>query len=213
MRTPPPVVTNTPPATPTAIADGGEPAFNYQVVKEIVAPLVAEDGRTHYVTLSQDTNGVVRVRYSLFTFPSGFYTVYLHGGGSCTPKHQSTGPIWAQLPGVPVGPYPTGSSLELYFYNTTALSLTPGLRNSIYDEDGTSLAFSADASPENVAGRDVACAVLAAPPGVPMVGTGLSSGRDGRFRHLSLAAAVFLSGSFSLAGYVLRRRGAASGNS
>ncbi|MBK7724400.1 MAG: hypothetical protein IPI33_03915 [Dehalococcoidia bacterium] len=53
-------------APPTSAPEpSAEPSFNYDVVREVVVPLFGNDGRTHYVTLSQDTAGVVRVRLSL----------------------------------------------------------------------------------------------------------------------------------------------------
>lgn len=176
-----PATTPTPaPSPPPPDTSPGEPEFNYDLVTEIVAPLVAEDGRTHYVTLSQDTAGVVRVRYSLFSFPEGFYTVYVHEGGACSPPHRSTGETWAQLRGIPQEAENAESALVLHFYNTQTISLTPGLPNSIYDEDGTTLALSVDASNEDLDGRDIACAILAAPPGAPDTGSGVESSKERR---------------------------------
>src|SRR5690349_18129862 len=70
---PSPTATATP-TQPSPPIDGGEPAFNYDIVKEVVVPLIGDDGRVHYVTMSQDTAGIVRIRLSLFDFPRGSYT-------------------------------------------------------------------------------------------------------------------------------------------
>ncbi|MBI2766987.1 MAG: hypothetical protein HYX53_13890 [Chloroflexi bacterium] len=182
--TPAPTATATPQPppgpTPGPIGDGSEePPFLFGTVQQsLVAELRAVGGfgggRTHYVTLDEDQAGTVRVRYSLFSFPEGFYVVYIYGRGSCADR----GPVIAQLRGVSLGPEAPGS-LALVFNNVNALSLTGRGGPSIFDADGTSLVLAKDYSEEQPYGVPVACAVLSAAPGAPDTGTGLQPGRRG----------------------------------
>ncbi len=177
---PTPAATVTPAPKDLPPVDGGEPPFNYDIVKEVVVTLIGDDGRTHYVTMSQDTAGIVRFRFSLFNFPTGFYQVYVMSLGKCGPDAMTRRVGGLSLRGdVPIAQLHAiqqsaegEQSLVLYFENTDQLSLTPGRPNSIYDADGTALILRGGpvvADPAPIA----ACAVLATPPGTPETGTGL----------------------------------------
>ncbi|MEX0783204.1 MAG: hypothetical protein WD557_11180 [Dehalococcoidia bacterium] len=168
--TPVPTVTTEPTATPTP-----EPEFNFDEVKEVVVPLIGDDGRTHYVTLTEDTAGIVRIRLSLFNFDLPFaHTMIIYDTGDCS---ASAGPVFEDvLFQARVGPSEgAGAALVLHFFNTDAISITEGPR-TIYDADGTSLAIyrSGDAGPSLRA----ACAVLVGPPGAPNTGSGVEPPAD-----------------------------------
>jgi hypothetical protein len=186
--TPPPV---TPSPTPT------EPSFNFDIVKEVVVSLIGDDGRQHYVTLSQDTEGVMRVRLSLFYFPGGPYTIVLFRRGDCAAT-ASFGPadVIASLP-LQLEERSVGY-LVLYFFNTRSMSLSTAEPNTIYDADGTSLAIYRPGS--GGSGLKAACAVLAAAPGAPVVGNGTRPVAVGSSsRALSFAGAVLAAGGVALA--------------
>lgn len=144
-----------------------EPQFNYDIVTEVVVPLIGDDGRTHYVTLSEDTAGIVRVRLSLFEFAPLSYNVVLFRRGDCTAT-ASFGPEDVIRPNYPFA-LPRLGGLVLTFFNTASITLSPGPR-SIHDADGTSLAVYRPGSGGN--GLLAACAVLASAPRAPASGTG-----------------------------------------
>jgi hypothetical protein len=201
--TPPPTVetptpsTGTPEPTPTT-----EPEFNFDEVKEVVVPLIGDDDRTHYVTLSEDTAGVVRVRLSLFNFPLPFpHTVIVYDRADCS---YTANPVAEEvLLQAQIGPDEgAGTALVLHFFNTTAIAITGGPR-SIYDADGTSLAIyrPGDAGPVLRA----ACAVLAAPLGAPDTGTGVNRTHESRAGSEMVAAMVVVAAGVGIA-WSLRRK-------
>lgn len=154
---------------------GIEPPFNYDIVREVVVPLIGDDGRTHYVTLSEDTAGVVRVRLSLFNFRGLGFNIVLFRRGNCSAS-ADWGPDDVILPNFPLELDPqAATTLVLHFFNTTSITLTPGPR-SIYDADGTFLAVYRPGS--GGSGLLAACAALASPPGAPGTGTGAASPSD-----------------------------------
>jgi hypothetical protein len=185
-----------PKSTPTP-----EPEFNFDEVKEVVVPLIGDDGRTHYVTLTEDTAGIVRVRLSLFSFQYlHSYSAVVFDRGDCGPTGtRDLGPadLLAQFH-IP-GDLNVGSGLSLWFFNTDRFSLTGP--KSIYDSDGAVLAIYRPGS--GGSGLRAACAVLAPPLGPPSVGTGTAG--DGR---LPVALVVGVAGMVGgVAGaWALRRR-------
>jgi hypothetical protein len=198
-----PTPTPTPAVTPTTPV---EPEFNYDVVKEVVAPLIGEDGRTHYVTLTQDTNGVVRVRLSLFSFPAGNYNVIVRASAKCGDEGGLVGQL-TQTPLVWTKEYAT--ALVLQFYNTRVLSLTPGAPGSIYDADGAALAIYRPG--DSGEGLRAACALLGVSPGPPGTGSGIGHPNAGGRRMVMPIAAVVTSASTGL--FLVRLRRRASGRS
>lgn len=160
------VCTVVPPSTGPEPA--GEPPFNWDVVKEVVVPLIGDDGRTHYVTLSEDTAGIVRIRLSLFNFQPGTYHTVLFRRGDCAAT-ATYGPadVFPRDDRVTLDE-DAATSLVLTFFNTDDITITPGPK-SIYDADGTSLAVYRPGS--GGSGLLAACAELAAPPGAPGTGT------------------------------------------
>lgn len=144
-----------------------EPPFNWDVVKEVVVPLIGDDGRTHYVTLSEDTAGIVRMRLSLFDFSPLSYNVVIFRRGECSAT-ASYGPDDVIRPNFSFT-LDSRATLVLTFFNTDSITLTPGPK-SIYDADGTSLAVYRPGS--GGSGLLAACAVLSATPGAPDTGTG-----------------------------------------
>lgn len=192
---PPTVVSTPPPATPSPAPT--EPSFNFDVVKEVVVPLIGDDGRQHYVTLSQDTDGVVRVRLSFFYFLGGPYTIVLFRRGDCAATASfSPGDVISSLP-LQLEERSVGY-LVLYFFNTRSISLSPGASNTVYDADGTSLAVYRPGS--GGSGLKAACAVLAPGPGVPVTGTGTAPVGTGSISlSLSLAGAALVAGGVGLA--------------
>lgn len=159
------------PTTPPTRGPGDEPPFNFEVVKEVVAPLVGDDGTTHYVTLSEDSAGALRIRLSLFHWRERVNEVFLFPRGVCPQSREF------QIGDVIIGTFAfeleeLGSELVLVFRNTVGISILPGPM-SIYDEDGASLAmFSARRTL-------TACAVLAGPPAAPESGNGAIVPRAG----------------------------------
>jgi hypothetical protein len=185
--------------------DGFEPPFLFGTVQQsLVAELRPIGGfggaRTHYVTLDEDQAGTIRVRYSLFFFPEGFYVVYIYGRGSCTDR----GPVTGQLRGVSLGPEAAGS-LTLVFNNTRVFSLTGHGGPSIFDADGTSLVLAKDYSEENPYGVAVACAVLSAAPGAPDAGNGLRPDQRGALSW-ELPVVVAAAGAALGAGFAASKR-------
>lgn len=173
--TTPPTATPVPVAPTPALPPGALPesAFNFDIVREVVYELRANDGVVHYVTLSQDTAGVVRVRTSLFNFPAGSYTLLFHPSQSCA-STAGTRPIDAFT-------LDRLGSLVLTFRNTNQLSLE-GLSNArpfgIFDIDGNAFGlFRTDAVTNGTA---IACAIVPPieVPGAPATGSG--PGLDGR---------------------------------
>jgi hypothetical protein len=160
-----------------------EPAFNNATVRELVVPLNGSDGRQHYVTLSEDTAGTVRVRLSLFDFPPGTYHAVLFRKGSCASAATAGyGPADAYADDSPLQTFTLDerAGLVLTFFNTRAITITPG-PYSLFDADGTSLALY---RPGDGGAGPVACAELSgAPPGPPDTGSGLAAGgrRGGSF--------------------------------
>jgi hypothetical protein len=148
----------------------GEPPFNFDEVKEVVVPLIGDDGRTHYVTLSEDSAGIVRIRLSLFDFQPSTYRVVIFRRGNCS-ETASYGPDDVIRPDFPLT-LDSREGLVLQFYNTDSITLLPGPK-SIYDADGTSLAVYRPGS--GGSGLLAACAVLSAPPGAPNTGTGATA--------------------------------------
>ncbi len=147
----------------------GEPPFNFDEVKEVVVPLFGDDGRTHYVTLSEDTASIVRIRLSLFNFETGRYHTVLFRRGSC-----------ASTPGSERGDRLTrddrftlkedaATTLVLTFFNTDDITLTAGPK-TIYAPDAVILVLFRER--EDGTELRVACATLSAPPGPPDTGTG-----------------------------------------
>lgn len=163
----------------------GEPPFNFDEVKEVVVPLIGDDGRTHYVTLSEDTAGIVRIRLSLFNFQPGTYHTVLFRRGDCA----------ATATYGPADVFPrddrftldedAATTLVLTFFNTDDITITPGPK-SIYDADGTSLAVYRPGS--GGSGLLAACAVLAAPPGAPSTGTGAPVADDAPMDYRGIGA-------------------------
>jgi hypothetical protein len=167
-----------------------------------VVPLIGDDGRTHYVTLSEDTAGVVRVRLSLFNFPLPFpHTVIVYDRADCS---YTANPVAEEvLLQAQIGPDEgAGTALVLHFFNTTAIAITGGPR-SIYDADGTSLAIyrPGDAGPVLRA----ACAVLAGNPGAPDTGSGVAQ-RGDRLPLLEFGAGIAALAGGLGAVWTLRRR-------
>jgi hypothetical protein len=192
-------------STATVVPTPTEPAFNWAIVKEVVVPLIGDDGRTHYVTLSQDTEGVVRVRLSLFYFQPGTYQVVLFNKGDCSPSATRTytapNDVIQSFP-LDLGPQ-SASYLGLSFFNTRLISIVGDAPNSIYDADGTSLAIYRPASPS--AGWS-ACASLSA-PGAPAGGNSPPAGRTHSLPSLLLVApAAGLMGLALLLAWRWRRR-------
>lgn len=174
VPTTPPTSTPVPLAPTPALPPGALPesAFNFDIVREVVYELRATGGVVHYVTLSQDTAGVVRVRTSLFNFPAGSYTLLFHPSQSCA----ST----AGTRGIDVFTLSRQDGLVLTFRNTNQLSLE-GLSNAqplgIFDIDGSAFGlFRSDALTDGAA---IACAIVPPiqVPGAPATGSG--PGRDG----------------------------------
>lgn len=178
-----------------------EPPFNYDIVREVVVPLIGDDGRTHYVTLSEDTAGILRLRLSLFDFAPGGYNVVLFRRGNCSAT-ASYGPDDVIRPNFSLE-LTERAGLVLTFFNTDSMTLTPGPK-SIYDADGTSLAIYRPGS--GGSGLRAACAVLSSPPGAPSTGSGTAtlgeSSLDWR-EVAALAAGVALAGA--AASIALRR--------
>ena len=172
-------------APPTSAPEpSAEPSFNYDVVREVVVPLFGNDGRTHYVTLSQDTAGVVRVRLSLFDFTPLTYNIVLFRRGDCS-QTANYGPEDVIRPNVS---FTVDSvALVVQFFNTGSITLTAGPK-SIYDADGTSLAVYRPGS--GGTGLLAACAVLAGPPGAPDTGTGPAGPSGVRPRYRDKGAVV-----------------------
>lgn len=177
-----------------------EPPFNYDIVREVVVPLIGDDGRTHYVTLSQDTAGVLRVRLSLFDFAPLTYNIVLFSRGDCT-QRANYGPDDVIRPNVS---FTVDSvALVLHFFNTDSITLTAGPK-SIYDADGTSLAVYRPGS--GGSGLLAACAVLAGPPGAPDTGTGPVAVTDTGPSYLGVGAAVAGIAVAAAAGLLATRR-------
>lgn len=182
-----------------------ESAFQFGTIqKEVVVPLIGDDGRTHYVTLSEDRGGMVRIRLSLFSFPALTYNVVIFRRGNCAAT-DTYGPsdVIVQFP-IEQGTQGV-ATLTLQFANTDRISIVGSGTNSIYDADGTSLAIYRPGS--GGSGLKAACAVLAAPPGAPATGTGLRG--DGRDRGFGPATVVLsLVALLGVAGvlFALRRR-------
>jgi hypothetical protein len=179
--TAPPTIRTAPPAptgTPT-------PSFNFDEVKEVVSELRGSDGRIHYVTLSEDTEGAVRIRLSLFEFPASSYNAVLFRNGDCS-KTATFGP------GDALGSFPftltERSGLVLTFFNTRVISITAGSPNSIYDSDGTSLAVYV---PGDSGIGPVACGRLDVAPGAPRTGDS-ATGRSSRTAWPLFAGAALL---------------------
>lgn len=168
----PPAATRTP--TP-GTAQTPTPSFSFDVVKEIVVPLIGDDGRTHYVTLSQDAEGVVRIRISLFSFSALRYNVVLFRRGDC-----ATSSSWGPADVIASMRLEQGaegaSTLALHFFNTRSISLTPGAPNTVYDADGTWLAIYRPG--DSGSGLLAACGALTQALGAP--GTGGVVSRDER---------------------------------
>ncbi|GMV87005.1 MAG: hypothetical protein AMXMBFR80_28580 [Dehalococcoidia bacterium] len=178
------------PPPSTGPEPAAEPPFNWDVVKEVVVPLTGDDGRTHYVTLSEDTAGIVRIRLSLFEFTPLTYSVVIFRRGNCS-ETASYGPDDVIQPSYSFT-LDRPSMLVLEFFNTGSITLTPGPK-SIYDADGTSLAVYRPGS--GGSGLLAACAVLSATPGAPDTGTGAIAagvGPAGRAGAGLLAAGLFL---------------------
>lgn len=152
-----PVAAQQPPATPT-------PSFNFDEVKEVVSELRATDGTTHYVTLDEDTEGVVRVRLSLFSLPASSYNAVVFRNGNCA-NTASFGPddvlVSSQFE------LKEQAGLVLWFFNTRAIGIKDGAANTIYDADGTSLALYV---PGDSGAGPIACARLDRQPGAPAAG-------------------------------------------
>jgi hypothetical protein len=147
-----------------------EPPFNFDEVKEVVIPLIGDDGRTHYVTLLEDTAGIVRIRLSLFDFSPLTYNVVIFRRGDCS-ETANYGPDDVIRPSFSFT-LDSQAALVLQFFNTDSITLLPGPK-SIYDADGTSLALYRPGS--GGSGLLAACAVLSAPPGAPNTGTGAAN--------------------------------------
>lgn len=182
------VCTVPPPSTGPEPA--GEPPFNWDVVKEVVVPLIGDDGRTHYVTLSEDTAGIVRMRLSLFDFSPLTYNVVLFRRGDCS-ETASYGPDDVIRPSFSFA-LDSRATLVLQFFNTDSITLLPGPK-SIYDADGTSLALYRPGS--GGSGLLAACAVLSAQPGAPDTGTGATTAGKDSPGH---AGAGFIAAGFAL---------------
>jgi len=198
------VCTVPPPSTGPEPA--AEPPFNFDEVREVVVPLIGDDGRTHYVTLSEDTAGIVRIRLSLFNFEAGPYHTVLFRGGSC-----------ASTPGSAPGETlrrdhrftlerDAATTLVLTFFNTADITLTAGPK-SIYGPAPTFLILFST-RPDGTELR-VACAALSAPPGPPDTGTGAGT-NTGAVTSLGSRILVVSAVLVSLAGATaltaLRRR-------
>jgi len=184
-----------------ALCPGDQPPFNYDVVKEVVVSLIGDDGRTHYVTMIQDTAGVVRIRLSLFFFQPGTYNVIIRQRAAC----DDSGGLVGQLKPPLALDADSASSLVLIFWNTDLVSLTPGAPNSIYDADGAALAVYRPGS--GGSGLRAACAILSGPPGVPATGTGLRPADSGTFLWpLAAGVAFAFAASAAVAGWAGARR-------
>lgn len=180
-----------------------EPPFNFDEVKEVVVPLVGDDGRTHYVTLSEDTAGIVRIRLSLFNFRPGTYHTVLFRRGDCA----------ATATYGPADAFPrddrftlgedAATTLVLTFFNTDDITITPGPK-SIDDADGTSLAVYRPGS--GGSGLLAACAELSMPPGPPDTGTGATFADEAPvdYRAIAVIAAGF--GLVAASGLMALRR-------
>ncbi|MGD9934985.1 MAG: hypothetical protein AB7T37_14900 [Dehalococcoidia bacterium] len=178
-----------------------EPPFNYDIVREVVVPLIGDDGRTHYVTLSEDTAGIVRLRLSLFDFAPGGYNVVLFRRGNCSAT-ANYGPDDVIRPNFSLELLER-AGLVLTFFNTDSITLTSGPK-SIYDADGTSLAIYRPGS--GGSGLRAACAVLSSPPDVPNTGSGTATPGESSLDWrtvAALAAGVALAGA--AASMALRR--------
>ncbi|MCC7363071.1 MAG: hypothetical protein IT303_01770 [Dehalococcoidia bacterium] len=136
-------------------------------------PLISDDGRQHYVTLMQDTAGVVRVRVSLFSFAAGTYNVVLFNNGNCSAVGDDPGQVIGTLGGMELE---GATTWVLVFFNTDLISLHAGAANSIADRDGTSLAIYRPGS--GGSGLRAACGRLGEPPGPPASGSGMASSND-----------------------------------
>lgn len=182
----------------------GEPPFNWDVVKEVVVPLIGDDGRTHYVTLSEDTAGIVRIRLSLLDFSPLTYNVVIFRRGDCSAT-ASYGPGDVIRPNFSFT-LDSRASLVLQFFNTDSITLLPGPK-SIYDADGTSLAVYRPGS--GGSGLLAACAELSTPPGPPDTGTGAPSAGEASigYRGTGVIAAGF--GLVAASGLLALRRRAA----
>ncbi len=183
-----------------------EPPFNFDEVKEVVVPLVGDDGRTHYVTLSEDTAGIVRIRLSLFNFQPGTYHTVLFRRGDCA----------ATATYGPADAFPrddrftldedAATTLVLTFFNTDDITITPGPK-SIYDADGTSLAVYRPGS--GGSGLLAACAELSTPPGPPDTGTGATTADEAPIHYRSISVMVAGFGLVAASGLLALRRRAA----
>jgi hypothetical protein len=188
-------------ASTVALCPGDQPPFNYDVVKEVVVPLIGDDGRTHYVTMIQDTAGVVRIRLSLFNFQPGRYNVIIRQRAAC----DDSGGLVGQLKPPLSLDADSASYLVLTFWNTDLVSLTPGAPNSIYDADGAALAVYRPGS--GGSGLRAACAILSGPPGAPGTGTGLRHADPGAFPWpLAAGVAFAFAASAAVAGWAGARR-------
>jgi hypothetical protein len=181
----------------------GEPPFNFDEVKEIVVPLIGDDGRTHHVTLSEDTVGIVRIRLSLFNFQPGTYHTVLFRRGSCSSTPTSgPGNVLTRDDRFTLEE-DAATSLVLTFFNTDDITLTPGPK-SIYGPDATFLVVFRP----GVDGTELraACAALSASPGPPDTGTGATQADTAEdYRAVvAMAAGIALIGAAAL--MALRRR-------
>lgn len=186
----------------------GEPEFNWDIVKEVVVPLMGDDGRTHYVTLSEDTAGTVRVRLSLFNFQPGTYHTVLFRRGDC-----SATATYGAADALPRDDRFTldedaATTLVLTFFNTDDITITPGPK-SIYDADGTSLAVYRPGS--GGSGLLAACAELSTPPGPPDTGTGATTADGAPVDYRGIGALVGGLALVSVSGLVAWRRHALRG--
>jgi hypothetical protein len=175
------------------------PTFNFDEVKEVVSELRGANGTTHYVTLSEDTEGVVRIRLSLFSVPAGSYVAVLFRRGDCS-QTAANGPEDA------LGSFAfrldEKGGLVLVFFNSRLIGITPGAPNSIYDADGTSLAVY---SPGDSGAGPIACARLDLPVGAPATGNSETS-FEGTSLFVPMMAAVFVGAGAVLLLYGRRRR-------
>jgi len=194
------VCTVPPPSTGPEPA--AEPPFNFDEVREVVVPLIGDDGRTHYVTLSEDTAGIVRIRLSLFEFSPLSYNVVIFRRGDCS-LTANYGPDDVIRPNFSFT-LETSGPLVLQFFNTDSITLLPGPK-SIYDADGTSLAVYRPGS--GGSGLLAACAVLSAPPGPPDTGNGTAAAAASPLGdRLVVVSAALVSLAAAAALTALRRR-------
>lgn len=155
------------PPTPVPTAT---PVFNFDEVLEVVSEMPDDHGTTHYVTLDEDTEGTVRIRLSLFSFPEGPYNAVVFRSGDCS----ATGTFG---PDDALASFPfelkERAGLVLVFFNTRVIRVAHGVPGTIYDGDGASLAIY---RPADSGAGPVACARLDRPVAAPATGNSEAGG-------------------------------------